>query len=113
MDEEKSINEFLAELLFKTPMPESDYTGNMDGAFKVVEAMKRHNSFECRGQFAEMIQVIISDALKLPNGGILAWPDCLYYLTPHVICLAALSTLLSKKKEDAGIIIPFGRKKDP
>lgn len=73
-------------------MPSTD----ISVAWKVVEKMKK-KLFSQRRNFSDILQEITSQSVDLPKATVINWIDMLYWITPEMICKAAL---LAQLKED-------------
>lgn len=77
--------------------PLMDYSGYMGAAWEVMERMHEAR-FSQRDSFASDLQRIVSERHleERFNDDLIAWPDVLFFLTPEIICLAALAAMESK-----------------
>lgn len=69
-----------------------NYSSDMSDAWKVFQNIKER-LFSTRQKFMKELQLLISCNTDLPIGQMLAWPDAFWWITPELICRAALEAV--------------------
>lgn len=72
------------------------YSSSIAHAWLVVEEMRKR-VFSKRKLFLDNLQNVATNAVGLPEGKVVAWPDVFWYVTPRAICEAALAALESER----------------